>query len=132
LPTTDIRRRSLLTAVVLALAALAAVSLPAVAGARTVSYRGYAVKVPAGWPVFRLTADSRTCVRFDRHAVYLGTPSTTQRCPTDPLGRTEAILVSPQQPTSDASIASSGASLLRPRQAPGDRQRGSSMLETTW
>jgi hypothetical protein len=112
LPTTDIRRRSLLTAVVLALAALAAVSLPAVAGARTVSYRGYAVKVPAGWPVFRLTAGSRTCVRFDRHAVYLGTPSTTQRCPTDPLGRTEAILVSPQQPTSDASIASSGASLL--------------------
>ena len=112
MPTLDIRRRSLLTAVVLAFAAVAAVSLPAVAGARTVSYRGYAVKVPAGWPVFKLTAGSRTCVRFNRHAVYLGTPSTTQRCPTDALGRTEAILVSPQQPTSEASIASSGASLL--------------------
>jgi hypothetical protein len=112
LPTTDIRRRSLLTAVVLALAALVAVSLPAVAGARTVSYRGYAVKVPTGWPVFRLTAHSRTCVRFDRHAVYLGTPSTTQRCPTDPLGRTEAILVSPQAQASQASIASTSASVL--------------------
>jgi hypothetical protein len=105
LPATDIRRRSLLTAVLLCLAALAAVSLPAVAGARTVSYRGYAVKVPAGWPVFRLTARSHTCVRFDRHAVYLGTPSTSQRCPTDPLGRTEAILVSPLQPGSPAADA---------------------------
>ncbi len=112
MPTTDIRRRSLLTAVVLALAVVAAVSLPAVAGARTVSYHGYAVKVPAGWPVFRLTARARTCVRFDRHAVYLGTPSTTQQCPTDPLGRTEAILVSPQTQAREASIASTSASLL--------------------
>jgi Domain of unknown function (DUF1906) len=110
LPITDIRRRSLLTAVMLALATLAAVSLPAVAGARTVSYRGYAIKVPAGWPVFRLTARAHTCVRFDRHAVYLGTPSTTQRCPADPLGRTEAILVSPQ--TAQPSAAASSASLL--------------------
>jgi hypothetical protein len=102
LPATDIRRRLLLTAVLLVLATLAAVSLPALAGARTVSYRGYAVKVPAGWPVFHLTQRSRTCVRFDRHAVYLGTPSTMQRCPTNPLGRTEAILVSPQQRGSQA------------------------------
>jgi Domain of unknown function (DUF1906) len=111
LPATDIRRRSLLTVVVFALATMAAVSLPAVAGARTVSYRGYAVKVPAGWPVFRLSARPHTCVRFDRHAVYLGIPSTIQHCPTDPLGRTEAILVSPRAQGSPA-VASSGASLL--------------------
>jgi hypothetical protein len=137
LPTTDIRRRSLLTAVLLVLAALAAVSLPAVAGARTapagagartapavagtrtapagtgtrtVSYRGYAVKVPTGWPVFRLKAGAHTCVRFDRHAVYLGAPSATQRCPADPLGRTEAILVSPQNAQQPA--AATSASLL--------------------
>jgi Domain of unknown function (DUF1906) len=91
---------------VLCLAALAAVSLPAVAAARTVSYSGYAVKVPAGWPVFKLTAGSQTCVRFDRHAVYLGTPSATQRCPTDALGRTEAILVSPLRQGAQASDAS--------------------------
>jgi hypothetical protein len=111
LPATDIRHRPRLTALILVLAALAAVSLPAVAAARTVSYRGYAVKVPAGWPVYRLTARSRTCVRFDRHAVYLGVPSTIERCPTDPLGRTEAILVSPQQRGSRVA-ASGGASLL--------------------
>ena len=58
--------------------------------------------------MFRLTAGAHTCVRFDRHAVYLGTPSTTQHCPADPLGRTEAILVSPQagQPAAAASSSS--------------------------
>jgi hypothetical protein len=126
LPITDIRLRSLLTAVAFSLAMLAAVSLPAIAGARTavtgartsvtgartVSYRGYAVKVPAGWPVFRLAARAHTCVRFDRHAVYLGTPSTTQRCPADPLGRTEAILVSAQSRTARQPAAASSASLL--------------------
>jgi Domain of unknown function (DUF1906) len=112
----DIRRRSLLTAVVLALIALAATSLPAVAAARssarTVTYRGYVVRVPAGWPVFRLTADSHTCVRFNRHAVYIGTPGAAQHCQTDALGRTEAILVSPQTGSSQTPSTSTGASLL--------------------
>jgi hypothetical protein len=112
LPATDIRRRSLLTAVILVLATLPAVLLPAVAGARTVSYRGYAVKVPAGWPVFRLTAASHTCVRFDRHAVYLGTPSTSQRCPTDALGRTEAILVTSETGAAGQPADATSASLL--------------------
>ena len=98
--------------VLVALATLAAVALPALAAARTVSYRGYGVKVPAGWPVFRLTARSHTCVRFDRHAIYLGTPSTTQRCPADPLGRTEAILVSAQPGTTGRPASTTDASLL--------------------
>jgi hypothetical protein len=137
LPVTDIRRRSPLTAIVLALAAVVAVALGAAASARpataapttnpataagapaahTVHYRGYAVRVPAGWPVFRLTAGSRTCVRFDRHAVYLGTPGAVQRCPTDPLGRTEAILVAPR-----AAGAASAADNLLPT-ANADAQR---------
>ena len=133
----DIRRRSPLTAIVLALATLVVVALGAAIlspvaaraagspqthtqtqtqtqsrghtpGARSVRYHGYALRVPAGWPVFHLTGTSRTCVRFDRHAVYLGTPTAVQRCPTDPLGRTEAILVAPQVRTQ----ASEGANLL--------------------
>jgi glycoside hydrolase-like protein len=35
------------------------------------------------------------CVRFDRHAVYLGQPSPDQRCPAHAVGHTEAILVKP-------------------------------------
>ena len=35
------------------------------------------------------------CVRFDRHAVYLGAPSAQQRCPAHAVGRTEAILLQP-------------------------------------
>jgi hypothetical protein len=62
---------------------------------KTVSYRGYQLTVPAGWPVYRLTERSGTCVRFNRHAVYLGVPSADQSCPAHAAGRTEAILVSP-------------------------------------
>jgi Domain of unknown function (DUF1906) len=130
LPVTDIRRRSPLNAIVLATAvllatALAAAALAGPAAARTprataahaVRYHGYSVRVPAGWPVYRLTAGSRTCVRFDRHAVYLGTPGAVQRCPTNPLGRTEAILVSPQAHAQ----ASPGANLLPTANAAAQR-----------
>lgn len=69
------------------------------AGASTISkrvtYRGYTIRVPADWPVYRLAGNSTVCVRFNRHAVYLGRPSTHQRCPATALGRTEAILVAP-------------------------------------
>jgi hypothetical protein len=63
---------------------------------KTVRYHGYSARVPVSWPVFRLRAGSHTCVRFNRHAVYLGTPSATQRCPGHAVGRTEAILISPR------------------------------------
>jgi hypothetical protein len=74
--------------------ALAAV-LPASAGAKTVPFNGERVAVPAGWPVIRLAERPRTCVRLDRKAVYLGTPSTAQRCPANAIGRRRAILVDP-------------------------------------
>jgi Domain of unknown function (DUF1906) len=60
---------------------------------RVVRFHGYRVTVPASWPVYHLARRSTTCVRFDRHAVYLGAPSANQRCPAHAAGHTEAILV---------------------------------------
>ncbi len=62
---------------------------------RVVSYHGYKLTVPASWQVFDLSGRPRVCVRFDRHAVYLGQPSGNERCPAHAIGRTEAILVEP-------------------------------------
>lgn len=45
--------------------------------------------------MYHLDTDRTTCVRFDRHAVYLGSPSVDQRCPAHAAGRTESILVQP-------------------------------------
>lgn len=56
-------------------------------------YHGLALRVPAHWPVIDLSAHVSTCVRFNRHAVYLGSPSAEQRCPAHQIGRTDAILV---------------------------------------
>jgi len=79
------------------LLALAAglLALPTAAASKLVSYHGYRVSVPAGWPVYRLSARSTVCVRFNRHAVYLGEPGAAQNCPPNAVGRTEAILVQP-------------------------------------
>jgi Domain of unknown function (DUF1906) len=80
--------------VALCLLALAAL-LPASAGAKTVPFQGERVAVPEGWSVVRLAERPHTCVRLDRKAVYLGTPSTAQRCPASAIGRRQAILVDP-------------------------------------
>ena len=69
-----------------------------------IRYRGYTVRVPASWPVYRLSAHRHTCVRFDRHAVYLGTPSSSQSCPGHLAGRTEAILITPSPATSGGGV----------------------------
>jgi Domain of unknown function (DUF1906) len=80
------------------LAALLAVGFasPAGAAAKTVRFDGRAVQVPHGWPVYRLDRHPRICVRLDRRAVYLGTPSPQQRCPAEAIGRRRAILVEPR------------------------------------
>ncbi|MFJ9949192.1 DUF1906 domain-containing protein [Kitasatospora sp. NPDC091207] len=62
---------------------------------KIVSYLGHAFTVPADWPVIDLTADPTACVRFDQHAVYLGTPGSRQDCPAHLVGRTEALVVQP-------------------------------------
>jgi Rv2525c-like, glycoside hydrolase-like domain len=76
------------TTVVLGLAATAS-------GAGVVSYHGSRFSVPAGWPVYRLARQPETCVRFNRHALYLGTPGPAQNCPAHAAGRTGAVLISP-------------------------------------
>jgi hypothetical protein len=89
--------------------------------AKAVSYRGYRLTVPGSWPVYRLAADRTACVRFDRHAVYLGTPSAGQRCPAVSLGRTEAVLVEPRQSRSGSATGAGGQVLPLPSR-PGAHQ----------
>ncbi len=73
-------------------------------GGKTVSYLGLNFTVPADWPVVDISADSRTCVRFDRHAVYLGTPGAHQDCPAHLVGSSEAMLVQPATGTSTSAV----------------------------
>ena len=74
---------------------------------KVVHYHGLSLRVPAGWPVYDLTAHPATCVRFNRHAVYLGSPSAEQRCPAHQIGRTDAILI--ENPVRAASGAAGAA-----------------------
>ncbi len=60
-----------------------------------VRYHGLSVRVPRSWPVVDLSRDPHACVRFDRHALYLGTPGAEERCPAHAVGRTEALLIEP-------------------------------------
>ncbi len=98
----------------------------AAARTKVVSYHGYRVTVPADWPVYRLAARPRTCVRFNRHAVYLGPPGATQDCPPHAAGRTEAILVSP---TAAARGASADSRVLTPAQGAGAFPSGGSVAQ---
>ena len=72
--------------------AAAAVTHP---GHRLVTYLGHSFEVPRGWQVISLAQHRRTCVRFDRHAVYLGAPPRDQACPSLIVGTTEALLIQP-------------------------------------
>ncbi|MFZ0041059.1 MAG: hypothetical protein WAK93_07120, partial [Solirubrobacteraceae bacterium] len=54
--------------------------------ARRLSFHGYHLTVPASWPIYDLARHPSTCVRFNRHAVYVGTPSGNQRCPAHAVG----------------------------------------------
>jgi hypothetical protein len=95
-------------AVLVSLLALLSISAQATAASgrslRTVTYHGYAVAIPRSWPVYNLARAPHTCVRFNRHALYLGLPGAEQRCPAQGVGRTEAILIEPQH----AAIAADG------------------------
>ena len=77
------------------LALMAAFGTSASAAARSIHFDGRAVQAPAAWPVYRLAQHPGMCVRLDRRAVYLGTPSSHQRCPAEAMGRRRAILVEP-------------------------------------
>ena len=84
-------------ALVLATALLAPAATASAASqeGRSVHFRGHEVRVPAGWPVYRLAAHPRMCVRLDWRAVYLGRPGANQRCPSQAVGRRRAILIDP-------------------------------------
>jgi hypothetical protein len=104
--------RGLAAALLLALAILSLPAAAAAAGAiKTVTYRGYRLRVPRSWPVYNLAARPVTCVRFNRHAVYLGRPGISEDCPANAVGRTEAILVEP--PGAAASPGPGGADVTR-------------------
>jgi hypothetical protein len=86
---------------------------------RRVTYRGYTFTVPRDWPVIDLAAHPGTCVRFDRSALYLGTPGTRQPCPSRLVGATQAVLVQPasasQQPRSTDDPAAHRITVTAPR-----------------
>src|SRR5437588_11627254 len=90
-----IRRLAALTVLATTLCGAGAASASASESARTVTYHGYSVTVPRSWPVYNLARSPHTCVRFNRHAVYLGVPGREQECPATGVGRTEAILIEP-------------------------------------
>jgi hypothetical protein len=70
-------------------ATLAAVPAEAASSTTTVTYRGVTVTVPSDWTVVHL--DGRAgCARLDRHAVYLGNP-TSSNCPATVTGHTESV-----------------------------------------
>ena len=64
--------------------AAAAGSAPA--GWRSVSYAGESFDVPARWTTFDTATDPSACVRFDRHALYLGGEARHALCPTQAVG----------------------------------------------
>ena len=98
-------------AALLGLSSPAALAVPPPSALKTVTYLGYEFAVPASWPVIDTARTSTTCVRFDRHAIYLGDPGQNQDCPSGLLGTTEAILVQPAAaPVSAASAAEDQAS----------------------
>ena len=81
---------------------------------KTVVYHGYEFQVPAGWPVYRLDQHPTTCVRYDVHAVYLGTPGANMRCPAGLVGRTQTVSVIP----STTVASGSGSTTVYQRQQP--------------
>jgi hypothetical protein len=88
------------------------------AGTKVVRYHGARVVVPVSWPVFDLATHPSVCVRFDRHAVYLGSPGAEERCPAHAVGRTEAILVAPLTAHSAGSAGAAAAPLGQRAGAP--------------
>jgi hypothetical protein len=121
------RLRRLLLSLAALLSAGATLSSPAAAVTTTkrVVFLGYELRVPAAWPVFDLARNPAQCVRFNRHAVYLGRPGADQVCPSVALGRTEAILVEPS-----TARARDGRSTLPSVSVPGAGPADGTMART--
>ncbi|HWG61012.1 MAG TPA: glycoside hydrolase domain-containing protein [Streptosporangiaceae bacterium] len=65
------------------------------AATKIIRYDGYSLTVPAPWPVYRLGRRSTRCVRYDKHAVYLGAPGINQLCPAHLAGRVATLTLQP-------------------------------------
>lgn len=106
---------------------LGALILGPVARADTsVDYQGLRIPVPAGWQLYRLGPDSTECLRYDRHAIYLGQAGMNQFCPAHAVGRTEAIHVEPlgDQARSLVSALLGAAHRVREARTPPGRPPG--------
>ncbi len=86
-----------------------------VTSTKTIEYGGYVIDVPATWRVHELAAQPHLCVRYDRHAVYLGHPGPDQRCPAHLVGRTESVRI-------DGAAVAAAATFQRGAGATGDAQ----------
>jgi hypothetical protein len=76
--------------------------------------------VPSTWPVINLSAQPQTCVTFDRHAVYLGTPSSDMKCAANGAGQdVGAVLIQPASGSSGAATVQDPASQVITATAPG-------------
>jgi hypothetical protein len=81
---------------------------PAQPATQTVTFGGYTVSVPASWPVYDLGKNPRRCVRYDVHAVYLGTPGPDQDCPPNLVGRVDTVTI--QEPAASTGTKTAGSS----------------------
>ncbi|MGW1342786.1 glycoside hydrolase domain-containing protein [Kribbella sp. NPDC002412] len=118
-------------------AAVVTITRPAAADeTKTVSYRGYEVKVPASWPVVDVAANPTTCVRFDRPAVYLGRSTAQADCPAHVVGRSEGIVLEPlttaepSTPGLERRVVKDAGVLATAYYAPGDEQAANDVLAT--
>jgi hypothetical protein len=128
---------ALALALVAGVAAVVTISRPAAADeTKTVSYRGYEVKVPASWPVVDLAANPTTCVRLDRPAVYLGRSTAQADCPAHLVGRSEGIVLEPLTTAQESTpgllrrVVQDAGVLATAYYAPGDEQAANDVLAT--
>jgi hypothetical protein len=91
-----------------------------------VTFGGYTVSVPASWPVYDLTKNPRQCVRYDVHAVYLGTPGPNPDCPPDLVGRVDTVTI--QAPSAAEGTQTAGTQTAGSSKGP--RQGGQQALRT--
>ncbi|WP_433169392.1 glycoside hydrolase domain-containing protein [Kribbella sp. CA-247076] len=127
----------LAVALVAGLVAVVTTGRPAVAGeTKTVSYRGYEVKVPASWPIVDLAASPTTCVRLDRPSVYLGRSTAQADCPAHLVGRSEGLVLEPltaaepSTPGLQRRVVQEAGVLATAYYAPGGEQAANDVLAT--
>jgi hypothetical protein len=94
---------------------------------KTVAYAGYEFQVPANWPVYRLDEHPKTCVRYDVHAVYLGTPGTDMRCTAGLVGRTQTVSLIPGEGAAAGPAAAGPAAVRQGRPAAPDQPGGTQL-----